>query len=329
MQIRLGTLSLALVLFAPIAAAETDDGMRIQSLRDDLVTIARVSELAENLGENRQVLTAILDHQIETLREPRGDGTYRWASLEREEGGRKTEEKHLERVHSEETLDQVSVSASNAYRLAVALPQKRGLLSANSRVFVRNAVIDWTAFDGTSHKTDLPIDAWIEPGATHDLALPEIGSNVHATVHLGVESGGKRAVAELSLLEAKLVDDPANPYYSAIRRLVDIRTIAGRKDIRRGELEIAVDEALLTLPGELEKRVAEQQAQIAEREAAVLAGAPRGSIEVGDAAPDVIAALREIGRKLAGTLEEQAAARADLEALTTALAPPLTTSVQP
>jgi hypothetical protein len=89
-------------------------------------------------------------------------------------------------------------------------------------------------------------------------------------------------------VQAKLVDDPASPYFPAVRRLLQIRDFAAASDIDRGHLKNAVDEALLALPGELEKRAASQN-QVTE--------------------------LTEIARLLNGSPQEQAEGRARLNTL--------------
>lgn len=307
----------------PLTAEE-----KFARLAADLHAISRTADLASELRDVRQVLLAIVDQQIEWLREPRPDGTYRWASLQREEGGRKMVEKALEKVSTEELLHEVTVSAPNAYRLVVSVPQKRGVFTSNNRTWVRNAVLDWTDFEGKTHRTDLPVNVWVAPGDAHGVALPDIGREVYAAVHLGVESGTKKAVAEVALLQATLTDDPASPFYPAVRRLADLRTILTRDAVRREELKTAADESLLSMPGELEKRVAAQQEAIERRKTIAISGELLGAIEVGDATPDVVARLQLIARKLTGTIEDQTAARADLDDLIALLQAPVTAAIE-
>ena len=329
MPIRLAAFILTLVLGsitagsleAQPARAPLTDEEKTARLSADLKAISRTAELADDLGDVRQVMLAMIDQQIGWLREPKTDGTYRWASLQREEGGRRTEEKALERVWTESELHEVSISAPSAFRMLISVPSKRGVFASNNRVFVRNVVIDSIDADGKNKRTDLPVHVWVDPGDSHGVAIPEIERSVKATANLGVESGGSRAVAEVILLEPTLADDPLNPYFPAVRRLVDMRTIVTRGDIRRGELKTAADEALLDLPGELEKRVASQQEAMERRLTIAMGGELLGTIEIGDASPDVVAKLERILRLLSGPLEEQAGARTELEELIRQLQP--------
>lgn len=286
-----------------------------EMLTADLHALGRVTAVAEDLGRSRQVLLAIVDSDIHTLRGPRDDGTYRWASLQREEGGRVTEEKTIEHVHTEPELRYITVTGSNGYRVEVAVPKKRGTFSANNRVWIRNVLVDSTSFDGRTSHHEIPVNAWVNPGDANGVALPDIGKSVKAVVELGVESGNKAAVAEVSLLQAKLVDDPGSPYFPAMKRLVQIRDLADDRDINRGNLRNAIDEALLSMPGELEKRTAEQARAAEARRVA------KGAIVLGDASPDVVREMTDISRLLNGTIGDQTEGRARLQALIEKLSP--------
>ena len=280
-----------------------------EMLTADLHALARITAVAEDLGRSRQVLLAIIDSDIHTLRGSRDDGTYRWASLQREEGGRVTEEKTIEHVYTENELRYITVTGGNGYRVEVTVPKKRGTFSANNRVWIRNVLVDSTSFDGRTTHHEIPVNAWVNPGDANGVALPDIGKSVKAIVELGVESGNKAAVAEVSLLQAKLVDDPGSPYFPAVKRLIQIRDLADDRDMNRGNLRNAIDEALLSMPGELEKRAAEQARAVEARRVA------KGAIVLGDATPDVVQELASIARLLSGTIGDQTEGRARLQAL--------------
>lgn len=317
-------LAVLLTLLAPAAFA-VDEGRdaNIDMVANDLHALGRIAALSENLNNSRQVMLAILDSDIRTLRMPREDGTFRWASLQREEGGKVADEKSIEHVYTEQELRYVTVSGPNGYRVVVTVPKKRSTFAANNRVWVRNILVDSTGFDGKTTHHELPVNAWINPGDANGVALPDIGKSVKATAELGVESGNKQAVAEVALIQAKLVDDPLSPYYPAVTKLVQLRNLAAARDINRGVLKTTNDDALLSLPGELEKRTAEQERLAEARKQMALSGLTTGSIAVGDATPDVVNELREIARMMNGTLQEQTDARARMQRLVEMLSPPV------
>jgi hypothetical protein len=299
----------------PPAAAPDD---KLAMVATDLRALSRIANLATDLNDVRQVMLAIVDKDVETLRERRSDDTYRWASLQREEASRVKDEKAIERVQTEKELREVTVTGANGYRVEVSVPTKRNLVSANNRVYIRNIIVDSTGFDGKPVHHEIPVNAWVNPGDANGTPLPEIGKSVKVMVELGVENGEKKAVAGVALLQAKLVDDPASPWFPAVKRLLQIREIASKKDIDRGLLKSTTDEALLSLPGELEKRSAEQSAAAERRKAGASTGI---GIAAGDATPDVAAALQEIYRLLGGTLQDQTDARTRLKTLIETLQP--------
>ncbi|MDP9193966.1 MAG: hypothetical protein M3P06_19910 [Acidobacteriota bacterium] len=327
----------ALVLLAtfPVAAQDAQNVQNASS-RDpkidmvalDLHALGRVVSLADNVERERQVLLAILDADIRDLREPHDDGTFRWASLQREEGGRVSDEKTIEHVHTQKELRYVTVTGPNGYRVEVAVPKKRSTFSANNRVYVRNVIVDSTGFDGRITHHEIPVDAWVNPGDSTGTPLPDIGKSVKVTVELGVESGDKVAVANVSLVQAKLVDDPTSPYFPAVKRLLQIRELTAAKDMNRGALKSTIDEGLLSLPGELEKRTAEMDEAARVRKQMAEMGTTTGAITLGDATPDVTKELAEITRLLTGTLEEQAQGRERLKVLTETLTPKVPLSGQ-
>lgn len=319
---RTPTFLLPLFTAAALSAQTPPDATALhQRLASDFRTVARIVEVSKELEHNRQVLQAIVESDIETLRDPRGDGNYRWAQLQREEESRATVEKSIEKVSTEQTLQTATVSALRAYRLEIAAPRKRNLVADNNRLFVRSAIVEWTGLDGKTSRSELPINVWVAPGDAHGVPLPEIARSAKATVALGVDSGNKKAVAKVSLLQAKLVDDPANPNFPAVQRLLNIQRLVAEDEIRRGDLRSAVDEALLALPGELEKRVSEQRAAAQTMRQMAESGTMKGSITLGDATPDVVAELDAIARLSGGTLEQQNEARMRLQALVEVLSP--------
>ena len=294
----------ALILFAAVAGA-TDE--KTDQVAADFRTLSRIAALASNLNDSRQVMLAIVDNDLENLRERRPDETYRWASLQRVEASRVKDQKSIERVQSEKELREVTLSAPNAYRVEVSVPTKQSLMSRNNRVYIRNVIVDSTGFDGKATHQEIAVNEWVNPGDAHGVPLPEIGKSVKAMVELGVESGDKHAVADVALLQAKLTDDPSSPYFPAVQRLLKIREVVVAKDLNRGMLKTTTDEALLSLPGEMEKRSAAMAAAAERRKQSA------GTIMPGDASPDVLAALQEVSRLLGGNLQDQSDARTKLQ----------------
>lgn len=310
MNIRIMTV--AFLLIAPLAlAAQSNPAMN--RLNDDLRAMLRVLDVSKERGDYQEVLRRITDEDIDELREPRTNGSYRWATLQREEEGRVSDERGVEKVSSEKELTKITVTAPRAYRVVVSAPRKRSLFSSNSRVWLRDVAVELTDFEGKTTNEILPANVWINPGESHSLALPIVARSAKAEASVGVESGNKKAVASVALVQAKLVDDPRSPYYPAVRRLLDIQQRLSDGSVRTAELRAVIDEALLSLPGEMERRTASRAAQINERLNR------SGSIAPGDASPDVLVALEEIARLMNGTLNDQRRARTRMQELLASL----------
>src|SRR6185436_12959645 len=89
---------------AALAAQTPSHDDPIDALAQDLRTLARITTLAKDLGDTKQVMLAIVDNDVERLRGPRPDGTYEWASLQRQEASRVADEKSIEQVQTEKEL---------------------------------------------------------------------------------------------------------------------------------------------------------------------------------------------------------------------------------
>ena len=316
-------LTVLLVSLPSFAIEQPAQDPRVETLARDLHAVGRVVALAEDPDRYRQVLLAIIDSDIDMVRMPREDGSYQWASYQRVEGGRVEDEKTIEHVYTEKELRYVTLTAPHGYRLEVTVPRKRGTFAANNRVYIRNVLVDATGFDGKVTHHEIPIDRWVNPGDSEGGALPDVTKSVKATVELGVENGSKAAVAQIALIQAKLVDDPNGPHYPAALKLQQIRSLIAAREMNRGAIKNIIDEALLSIPGELEKRTAEQARVLEERKLMVQSGQVKGAIAAGDATPDVMQELENISRLLGGTLQEQTEARTRLDALNARLRPPV------
>lgn len=293
-----------------------DDSDTLELLAIDLRALSRITEMADEIEEHDGLMRKIVEARIHELRGPRGDESYRWASLQREEASRKSDEVKVSTVATETTLDAATFDAEDGYRVEIEVPRKRSLFSANERIFVSRIVLS-RGID----EVVVPASVWIEPGNSWATPLPEILESGEVTVELAVETGGKTGVADVSLIRAKLVDDPSNPYFPAVTKLLTIRDeLAGDTD--RTALKRHIDEAIATIPGEVEKSLEIERARAFERRRTLESGSLTGTVRPGDATSDVVAILDRMRRDLQGTLQQQESARALLEELIDSLSAP-------
>lgn len=317
----LETLLLTVLLSAnapiDVAADTNPDATTLEMLAIDLRALARITEMADSIDDHDGLMRRIVDDRIHQLRSPRPDGSYRWASLQREEASRDSSEVKVERVFTESTLNSAKLDAHDGYRVEIEVPRKKSLFSNNERIFVSRIVLSGV---GVREET-IPASVWIEPEDSWGVPLPEIVKSGEVIVELGVEAGGKSGVANVSIVRAKLVDDPANPYFPAVSRLLGIREeLVGRTD--RSRLQRSIDEALATIPGEVDKTLALERARALERQRLLESGTITGTIRPGDATTDVLSVLDRIRKDLKGTLQEQEQARQSLDELIETLSPP-------
>lgn len=292
-----------------------EEPIKLERLSIDLRALDRITEMAPNIDAEDGLMMRIINDRIRDLREPRADGSYQWASLKREEASRDTKEEKIQRVYTEKESDTITFDGREGYRVEVEAPRKKSLFSANVKIFVKSIIIS-----GESGDREVPVSVWVDPGTTWGGPLPEILGSQQVKVLLGVETGREDGVAKVSLLRAKLVDDARSPYYPAVTKLLLIRDrLAGPTD--RAGLERAIDEALATVPGEVEKTLRLERERAEERVRMLEEGEVKGSVEPGDATPDVVLVLQEIDKRLSGNLEEQEAGRAALDDLIEKLVP--------
>jgi hypothetical protein len=292
------------------------------SIAVDFKAIYRMAEFCDNLEPCAPVIRKVAEQNLDMLREPRSDGSYRWASFQRIEAGRVTVEKEIIKVNTEATLDVIELTGKRSFRVVVSAPKKRSLVSSNSKVFVRDVVAEVTGVDGKARTVEIPVGVWVNPGDSHSVPLDDIAISARVKVNVGVESGGKKAVASVALLQAGLVDDPLNPYHPAVKRLVAIDTIVKEKTVSRGQLKAVAEEAVLELPGEMEKLMKLREVGLKRMRQLAESGQATGTIAVGDATPDVIHELGKASTLLTGTVAEQEEGRKMLGSLLQKLSPP-------
>ncbi|HUO85553.1 MAG TPA: hypothetical protein VM534_10615, partial [Thermoanaerobaculia bacterium] len=246
---------------------------RLASLATDLRALSRIAEKSKDLGRDRDLMLAIIDEQIESLREPRSGGSFRWAALEREEESRVTREQKVEHARSEAVLNTVTLETLDAYRVVVDVPPKKSLFHGNEKIFVRRIVAVERLADGSSRTEEIPVDQWVEQGGTHAVVLPRILGSALLTIEMGVESGSETALAKVSASRARLADDPKSPFYPAVTRLVAVRRALGQDSVMRRDVSQAIDEAIATIPGEVEQSIVMARAAAEERRLRMETGA--------------------------------------------------------
>ncbi|MEA2239216.1 MAG: hypothetical protein QOC81_3940 [Thermoanaerobaculia bacterium] len=213
----------ALALFTTISSFAQVPVARVAS---DAKVIDRVAEASRN-DLPRDLLKRIVNEDIDLLRGKRPDGTYQYASYDRMEANRKAETISIDPERKESVLE---LRDAFAYRLIVSIPSRRMLVTKNHHVYLDRVEIETLPQTSSEKKFQtVKIGAWIEPGSSQTIDLEEIGRQSIARVYAHAEKGGYANVT-LTLVEARIFDDPASPYADAVESAKAILTGTDHND---------------------------------------------------------------------------------------------------
>lgn len=178
----------------------------------DARVIDRVTEASRN-DLPRDILKRIVNEDIDLLRGKRADATYQYASYDRMEAGRKSDTVSVDPDHKESVLE---LRDAFAFRLIISVPSRRMVLVKNHHIYLDRVEVE-SLPQGSSEKKfqTVKIDAWLEPGSSQTIELDDIGRQANARVYAHAEKGGY-ANATLTLVEARVFDEPASPYADAV-----------------------------------------------------------------------------------------------------------------
>ena len=178
----------------------------------DAKVIDRVAEASTN-DLPGDVLKRIVNEDIDLLRGKHADGTYQYAGYDRMEANRKSDTTSVDPEHKESILE---LRDAFAYRLIVSVPSRRMLVTKNHHIYIDRIEVESLPQKSSEKKFQtVKIDAWLEPGTSKTIDLDEIGRQVVARVYAHAEKDGYANVT-LTLVEARLFDDPSSPYADSV-----------------------------------------------------------------------------------------------------------------
>jgi hypothetical protein len=215
-----------MLLFLTATAALAQTTPLIPRVADDARVVDRVAE-ASKKDLPQDLLRRIVDEDIDLLRGKRADGTYQYAAYDRMEAGRVTESSSIDPEKKESIVE---IRAPFAYRLVLSAPSRRLLVTRNKHVYVDRAEIEYIPLNDTAKKTQTSrIAAWIEPGTSKNIEFNEIARQ--ATVRVYAHADESYGNLELTLIQAKVFDDPASPYADAVASEKAILTAIDHDDV--------------------------------------------------------------------------------------------------
>lgn len=194
-------------LIAATAAAQVP----VARIADDAKAVDRVAA-ASKRDLPRDLLRRMMIDDIELLRGRRSDGTYEYASYERLEAGRTTQSSSI--GANDERLE---LRGSFVYRLLIESPSRRLLVTRNRHVYIDRVEIEYIPEKGGGSKTQtVKLESWLEPGTNRAIDFDDIArqATVRVFAHADKEVGYGNIV--LSLMQAKVSDNPDSPYADAV-----------------------------------------------------------------------------------------------------------------
>lgn len=166
----------------------------------------------------------VIDARVDQMRGPLGDGTYRWIRFVRPTGDAPYD-KHGHTVvgANGSSSDAFEASGQHTFAVAVVVPQKKSLFSANNPVYVGKVRVSYT-IDGRTRTKEEAINTWMNPDTSRTIDLGGIADRADASLDASTNPKDvKNALVEIHFRNAVPRDDPANPSYESIVALQRLR----------------------------------------------------------------------------------------------------------
>jgi hypothetical protein len=205
---------------ASLFAVESDDCHGYQQL----ATLYAVRSVMLKPYSSSYDVNKIIDRQLDQLRGPQPDGSYRWVRWVRPSGdGPYDKHGHTVAAVNGSNSDRFEASGQHAFAVAVVVPQKKSLFSGNNPVYVGTVHVSFTV-DGRTRTKDESINAWMNPDTSRTIDLGAIADRAEAALDASTNaSNAKNALVEIHFRNAVAQDDPGNPGYDAIVSLQRVR----------------------------------------------------------------------------------------------------------
>ena len=213
-----------------VFAAATAFAQPMQRVAEDAIVINRVAE-ASKRDLPTDLLKRIVAEDIDLLRGKRADGTFEFATYERLEAGRQTQEFSVN--PSKEKMETLELRGAFAYRVIVEVPRRRLIVGRNRPVWLERIDVEYLGTGSAQvQTTTLEVKAWLQPGEVRPVDLPAIGRQVTARVIATADENHGYGNIEVTLVQARIVDNPDSPYADAIGSAKAIQRALDNNDVK-------------------------------------------------------------------------------------------------
>lgn len=219
-------LALTMVLFSATAIAQSPAAR----VANDAKVIDRVAEASKkDLPDT--VLKRIVNEDIDLLRGRRADGSYENATYERLDAGRKGSDVSVQ-ARKDEQLQRFEIRGGWVYRLILGSPSRRMFVTKNRKVYVDRVELEFIpqGSSATKHET-VKVESWLAPGSVTPVDFPEVARQATVRVFARADKETGYGNLELTLVEAKVVDNVDSPYAGAVSALKAVAKAIDANDI--------------------------------------------------------------------------------------------------
>jgi hypothetical protein len=202
----------------------------VSRVAEDARVLDRVAE-ASKRDLPTDLLRRIVDEDIDALRGKRTDDTYQYAGYERMEAVRTTESYSVDPERADQ-LSKLEVRGDFAYRLIVTSPSRRLVVTKNRRVWLDHAEIEYLPQGSRFTKVQtVKLGVWLDPAGSKTVEFDEIARHATARLYAKADKDAGYGNVDLTLVEARVFDDPSSPYADAVSSLKAIHRALDHEDI--------------------------------------------------------------------------------------------------
>ena len=219
--------AVALLIAATASAVTPTD---IDRVRTDAAVIDRIAEISRrDIPEN--LLDRIVEEDLDLLRGVREDGSYEHATYERFEA-RRSSTSHSVQPRKNDANEQIEIRGAWVYRIIFDSPSRRMLVTKNRRIYLDRVELEYIPQRSKeTRRQTIPIGAWLEPGQTRPVDFPDVARQATARVFARAEAAEGYGNLEITLVEARIVDNADSPYADAVATLKAIQRAIDARDV--------------------------------------------------------------------------------------------------
>ena len=141
-------------------------------------------------------------------------------------------------------MERKELRAKNAFQLSIRVPTRRYLVVHNQPVHVEKVDLEYVNEAGLRRFETIEVDQIIRSGDEKVVDIPEIATDVIATVY--ARSMGRTANLELALVLAQIVDNSDSPFFGAVQSVKLLQAAIERDDLSTtGTLSAALADRMI------------------------------------------------------------------------------------